>query len=435
MDSNFVQTTSKDRTWFVAILVGTFFFLGAKLGLALSTPPDYIATFWPPNTVVLAALLLTVPRRWWVYFLAMTPAYFTAAFQAGYSVQRMLIFFSANCTEILVAAVALRYFLKKDRINFGQFQEMAMFLVWAVLIAPSISAFIASIATLRELEVNYWLAWRVWFLADALGHLTFTPVIVMWGHVIASKNRQILRLRITEITILSIVIILVGYFVLGAEIGSAGNIPLLVYAPLPLLMWAAIRFGPREVCTAVFVISILSIWNAINGRGPFIERSPAENVLSLQMFLVAISVPTMLLGSILAERKQAEKELKKSEAKYHDLYENSPDMYVSVDPKTAKIMGCNQTLAHNLGYKKEEILGRHIHDMYHADSLDRARKVLKKFVKTGEVHNAELQLKRKDGSKVDVSLEVTSVRDDHGDILFSRSAWRDITEQKRTELE
>jgi len=197
MDPDFVNTTSKDRTWFVAILVGTFFFLGAKLGLALSTPPDYIATFWPPNTFVLAALLLTAPRRWWIYFLAMTPAYFAAAFQAGFSLQRMLIFFVANCTEILIAAVALRYFLKKGRINFGQFQEMAVFLVWAVLIAPSISAFIASIATLRELEVNYWLAWRVWFLGDALGHLTLTPVIVMWVYVGTGRIRQILLPRFT----------------------------------------------------------------------------------------------------------------------------------------------------------------------------------------------------------------------------------------------
>lgn len=97
-------------------------------------------------------------------------------------------------------------------------------------------------------------------------------------------------------------------------------------------------------------------------------------------------------------------------------------MYVSVDPKTAKILQCNQALAHNLGYKKGDILGRHIHDMYHAECLDRAKKVFKEFVKTGEVNNAELQLKRKDGSKVEVSLEVTSVRDGQGKILFSRSA-------------
>lgn len=147
--------------------------------------------------------------------------------------------------------------------------------------------------------------------------------------------------------------------------------------------------------------------------------------------------PERLIGTVvdITNSKQIEEALKESEARYHDFYDNSPDMYASVDPKTAKIIQCNQTLADNLGYKKEEIIGRHIHDMYHADVLDRARKVFQEFVETGKVHNAELQLKRKDGSKLDVALEVTSIRDGQGNIIASRSAWRDISERKRAEEE
>ena len=52
------------RTAMIAVLVGVTVYFGAKLGRTLSTPPDYIATFWLPNTVILAALLLTDRRRW-----------------------------------------------------------------------------------------------------------------------------------------------------------------------------------------------------------------------------------------------------------------------------------------------------------------------------------------------------------------------------------
>jgi len=74
-------------------------------------------------------------------------------------------------------------------------------------------------------------------------------------------------------------------------------------------------------------------------------------------------------------RKKAEKELKESEVKYYDLYENSPDMYVSVDLKTAKILECNQTLAHNLGYKKKEILSRQVHYINHPKTMETPTKI------------------------------------------------------------
>jgi two-component system sensor histidine kinase TtrS len=61
------------------------------------------------------------------------------------------------------------------------------------------------------------------------------------------------------------------------------------------------------------------------------------------------------------------------------------------------------------------------------------RKAFAVFVQTGEVRDAELQLQRKDGSKIDVSLSMTAVRDKKGKILHSRAAWRDMTERRLAE--
>ena len=135
----------------------------------------------------------------------------------------------------------------------------------------------------------------------------------------------------------------------------------------------------------------------------------------------------------ITERKRAGEELRVSEAKYQDLYNNAPDMFVSVDAQTAEIVQCNQTLVTVLGYSKEEIIGRPVFDVYHPDCMESVKSAFQLFVETGEVHDAELQLKRKDGSKIDVSLAVSAVRDEQGEILYSRSIWRDITERKRAE--
>jgi PAS domain S-box-containing protein len=132
---------------------------------------------------------------------------------------------------------------------------------------------------------------------------------------------------------------------------------------------------------------------------------------------------------------QAEKAIKASERKYQDLYDYAPDMFVSVDAKTGNILQCNQTTLTALGYSKDEIIGRHISEMYHPDCEEDRKVVFKTFVEKGEVRNAELKLMRKDGDIIEVSLNITAVRDEQGKIVHSRSIWRDITDFKRVREE
>ena len=142
---------------------------------------------------------------------------------------------------------------------------------------------------------------------------------------------------------------------------------------------------------------------------------------------------TAKLTQEIAEKERAEAELQDLEHMYEDLYNNAPDMFVSVDAKTKAILQCNDTLANNLGYAQKDLIGKPITFVYHPDCMDEVEKAFHSFITTGEVHNAELQLKRKDGRKIYVILNVSAVRDEDGNILHSRSVWRDITDRKKIE--
>lgn len=152
-------------------------------------------------------------------------------------------------------------------------------------------------------------------------------------------------------------------------------------------------------------------------------------------------LPKLELNDLLLERTirfsidrwRLRQKLQQSEQKYLDLYDNSPDMYVSVNAADGSIRTCNKTLADKLDYSTEEIGRMKIFELYHPDCMQKVKAAFKSFVETGEVHNAELQLKRRDGSRIDVILNVSAVRDEHGEIVFSRSCWRDVSEQKRVE--
>jgi PAS domain S-box-containing protein len=141
----------------------------------------------------------------------------------------------------------------------------------------------------------------------------------------------------------------------------------------------------------------------------------------------------MVVIADITEQKRAEKALQESEAKYHDLYDYAPDMFTSVDVATAKIIECNQTFCEVMGYTREEVIGRSIFEMYHPDSFERTKNTFRTFIAPHQMSDTQLQLRRKDGSRIDVSLRSSGVYDEHGGFLYRRTAWRDITDRKRAE--
>ena len=82
--------------------------------------------------------------------------------------------------------------------------------------------------------------------------------------------------------------------------------PALLYAPLPLLLWAAVRFGAPGASVSVVFVAMFAIWGAIHGHGPFVSHSPAENALAMQLFLIVVSVPLLSLAAVIEERGRAE---------------------------------------------------------------------------------------------------------------------------------
>lgn len=129
-------------------------------------------------------------------------------------------------------------------------------------------------------------------------------------------------------------------------------------------------------------------------------------------------------------KHKIETELKKSEEKFYDLYNNAPDMYISIDAETGEILECNDTVIKTTGYNKDELIGRKVFEIYHPDSRERATDVFNQFRKTGEVKGEDLIILKKDGTAGYVNLSASAVRDETGKIIKSRSIWRDITEKK-----
>ena len=126
----------------------------------------------------------------------------------------------------------------------------------------------------------------------------------MWG---ARKSRA----YYLEFAALIAGLVILSYGTFTASQSDAS--PLMLYACVPFLLWAALRFGSWGSSSAVIVISFISIWGAVRGRGPFINEGPLSSMMALQLFLIFVAAPFTVLAALVEERKQAEKALREGE--------------------------------------------------------------------------------------------------------------------------
>ena len=125
--------------------------------------------------------------------------------------------------------------------------------------------------------------------------------------------------------------------------------------------------------------------------------------------------------------QQINERLVKSEQKFRDLYETSPDLYRSINPE-GKILNCNQRYAQRLQYKKEEVIGASIFDHVSEDTADQLKKSFKIWKQRGISNNHEVQMKRKDGSTFPALISATSIYDENGNLIASNTTIKDLTE-------
>src|SRR5213595_2656427 len=126
------------------------------------------------------------------------------------------------------------------------------------------------------------------------------------------------------------------------------------------------------------------------------------------------------------ERKCAEEKLRKSEEKYRDLIEISPDAIYVVDANGVCILG-NRAGAELAGIPQDELVGTPITDTYLPEERHLFRERLEKLKAEGTLR-FERTFLRKNGDIILVEVSVTAIRGG-----YFQSILRDISERKRAE--
>lgn len=292
---------------FVAIVS----YLAAILGTTIVIPPQIDWTLWPGN-ILLACMLILVPRRIWPVVMAAALLTFAVYdFHIGLSLRTVIFFQLSDTAETLTAALGLTYaFGGPPKLN--SLKALAKYFLFAVILAPSASAIFGALTNHGEYRMGWWLA----FLSQSLGYLALMPAILGWiGNRSAWLHAPLSRY--IEAVALFVGVTVFGYFSFVAP----SSIVLAVLILVPFLIWAALRFGTTGVSSATIAVAFSAIWGAVHGRGPFIAPESAHSVPSIQVFLLFVAAPFMVLAVLVEEEEQIKQELANERARLIDAQE------------------------------------------------------------------------------------------------------------------
>jgi signal transduction histidine kinase len=284
-------------------LFGVYVVAG-KVGLMLASVHESVSPVWPPTGIALAAFLTRGTRVW--------PAIFAGAFVVNVttinSVTVSLAIALGNTLEALLGAYLIERFAN-GAAAFDRAPDVFKFAGLAAFASTLVSATIGAAALVlggHAAWVDLEGIWLTWWLGDATGALIFTPLLVLWGR---DRPSTLSRARVLEAAALWLTTTLIGLTVFGESLAPTGLLTLpLTFLCTPPLVWAAVRFRPREAAMLVAVMSGIAIWETLRGVGPFANTSESESLLLLQIFMGTVSVMVVAAGALVEERRRVERE-------------------------------------------------------------------------------------------------------------------------------
>ncbi|MCM3870394.1 MAG: PAS domain S-box protein [Pyrinomonadaceae bacterium] len=419
----------------VAVLVCAGYYLTAKLGFAFALHPGSVSTLWMPNSILLAALLLTPTRFWWIIIAAAFPAHLASELHNSVPVSMVLSWFLSNSVQGLLGAICIRKVIKSP-LQLESFRHFTALVLFGVFLAPFLSSFldIGLVKLNGWSPAPFWELWRIRFLANVVATLTVVPVILTWANGGVEALRRASLWRHCEAGLLAVCLFGVSAIVFSAQFSVTEGGPLLLYGPLPFLLWAAVRFGPRGTSTLLLVVMFLAIWGAVGGHGPFVAKSAAHNALSIQWFLIVVSIPMMSLAVVFQERERAREAARENQEQLTMALDAAQmgtwDWHINENTarwseQTKKIFGQSPA---------DKLSAEVFFSMLHPDDRPAVEQAITLAIGEGAPYDAEFRVPQQDGS-------VRWVRG-KGKVLYDHEAGKasrmvglnaDITERKQAE--
>ena len=132
--------------------------------------------------------------------------------------------------------------------------DAIVFVLIAVIIVPFGTAFWGAAFTISNgFGTNYWVEWRNLGISNGVTAVVLVPAFLLVAERLSRRGSRVTTARLIEGSLLALGIIIVGAYVFAIVPAGPDTSPALLYAPIPLLIWAALRFGLSGISAAMLL--------------------------------------------------------------------------------------------------------------------------------------------------------------------------------------
>ena len=421
------------------VLAAVLYLIGAEAAFLIGTLSDRIfAPFWPPNIVLFCAFLLAPARLWWLYLLVVFPAHVVAELRVGMPLPQMLVAFATNAGIAILNAGAARYLLGPLP-WFDSLRKACLYVAITAVVSPAVISFGGAFVPILgggSLD-QYWTFWAQWCVSNAVSSLALGPVALTWLGDRHPSASQFSTRALIEAALLAVGLFLVCAIAFESGKGAVahGLLPTLLYLPLALILWSAVRFGAKGASAAVLVVAVALLWRALNGPNPFMADTPEASVFAIQAFLVGVSIPVLLLGAAIDETRRAEHAVRTSEERMAvaaiaadvSLWRfnyRSERFWMTDHGRTIFDFAPGETVTQQL-----------VIDTIHPDDRQTALAAIRSAALSDSVIDTEFRIIRRDGQMRWIRARARADRNGQGQKTRIGGSFADITSQKAAESE
>ena len=139
----------------------------------------------------------------------------------------------------------------------------------------------------------------------------------------------------------------------------------------------------------------------------------------------------VVLAIDVTERIASERALRRSEARYRELFENASDLITTVD-LDGRITAVNEAFVNATGYGREELIGRRLEELVPADARPVLAAAHERKLAGADKTIYEHELLARDGRRLRVEVSSRFIEED-GEAVGTEAICRDITERRQLE--
>jgi len=274
-------------------------------GLAVSREAGNIATLWPPNGLLAAALLLSPRRRWSAVLLAGAIGSVAANLINGNPAITAASITVANLVEVLVAAAIIRRHTRR-RVLFQHSSDVLVLIV-ASIVAAGVAGALSATSAVVLVGAPFTKIFIKWVLGDVLGLLVVMPIaVIAYNLIVHGPDLMMSQRSQREAALLLGVVFAVSIGVYWP------TLPPVQFLVMPTVLLASFRLGPLGAALSTVIVAIVGSLGTVAAAGA-VASTPDQvtlRVFNFQLNLAVLFLTALPIGAAMAQRAQLERDLK-----------------------------------------------------------------------------------------------------------------------------